>query len=1290
MESYRQKIESALLKIGDEKFQSIVRQIVFIKLGKTLESFSALGSSAKTGKTRKGTPDLYYKQANENFVFVEITTQETGLFATPKNPKGGKIFEDLVKCKERAKKGVKIEKIIYACLGKITPELNEKYSAFCKNFCTTHGRAFEIWEFDWFTLELAINFQNIVSDELGISPVYGAAQELDTAIKLNKFDVSQDHKFMHREDELKEVEEKLLSKNIVIMHGKPGCGKTRIAIEVARKFQSKKDFGVSYLFKNQSSKAIEDLGISDTGKKHVVILDDINRLPFWIDFINYVQLHKNIFIIATVREYAFDKIKNKLVQQHLADLVDHLEIKPLEGQKLRDVINSFVGNVKPGIVETILSVSKENARFAIMCAQIVKNKQIVPKSLEEILEEYFIEVNEDLKDLSETKQIVDRDMQLKREQEKQYKIVLAVVSVLQRAILSEGVNFRFQNKTAIQILCELGVDKETYLDAIEYWEQKELINIPFEDKVAEIADQILANYLFYKIVFVNKIVEFSTLFKSLYPAFSGRIVEMLSSLSPVKSFSELIKVEINLLWDETYSKPECNCSIVFIKNFWQLFPEKALTYMTNNFSKAAPEFVEILGGFVSTPYEKQALELLLCILEIFADNDKIVQQVHQSIKQYVFSIDAYENKFSTQVFLAEEIQKQLNGEKYKVYYPILYEMANELLDTRMETTRAYRNTICFTSVNVVPDDNLFKVRKLILSSVIDLLRSGKVSCADLTRALGHFGWNSPNKPTDKEMLGIMALDKQNVFDLIKDYKCKTMSEKIFLRLLLGRVCVSDDPEYLEYMDLLGKDDKYFAAYCIMHSRVPFPYPSGTGDYEKREQKKKQNWIKAFKYLGDYNSCIEFFAMIYEDNDIESYKMELQLNCFFEHAHVAWKKDYLTILSTFIVKCFSINFCPQFIMRKALELSSPAEIYKIIKDSNLTHKDAWSIHLFTQLKTEQITDEIYYDCLTIIEQRYMNCAAKTIYGSEHIQNFIAFENYKEGFFAEIFKKYLARLHVIADKKNLCTHFGFIESVYKDKHFTFDLSFQELEKHLNNDDKVIFYEVYFEMAKLGGSSVSCTDNFLQHVCEQNIEYLYKFYEIYLNERNDYLPKGPLVKFPNVAKNLFYIVKRHIENNGYIRNLTGYRGEGIFVDVSDEDFETFSRLFISEFKKEMADDEKEKKKSIFKSLPVIRWFFRWFFGRHKRKSRYVAKYFTSEIADLSRSKQIVFYKVAVEMLPIEAFSRLHIFCTPSVHSGSSIPYIQNEIETINQFLPLIADKSDYIAFINVVISRFLKLNK
>ena len=84
-----------------------------------------------------------------------------------------------------------------------------------------------------------------------------------------------------------------------------------LCIHLAQKIKTDKRIKEVFYIKNAYGNPFET--ICDTvGKDNIaIILDDINRLPFIKEFISYAQMHKNIYVLATVRDYAIDTIAIK-------------------------------------------------------------------------------------------------------------------------------------------------------------------------------------------------------------------------------------------------------------------------------------------------------------------------------------------------------------------------------------------------------------------------------------------------------------------------------------------------------------------------------------------------------------------------------------------------------------------------------------------------------------------------------------------------------------------------------------------------------------------------------------------------------------------------------------------------------------------------------------------------------------------------------------------------------------------------------------------------------------------
>ena len=187
----KEQYESRLLSLGASKFEDLIYDLLE-------KEFPVLHNLTHTGKVsgklaaRKGTPDIWFTTTlddKEKFIFVEATTQQNALTS--------KIQSDLDKCKKHIEeKELAVEKIIYACLGKITPDEFECYQQFCQDFCRGKDSSFEFWGIDYIVHLLKVKYPVLAHEHLGIAIENGSVVEIGEY--KNKFGVTEENKFLFK------------------------------------------------------------------------------------------------------------------------------------------------------------------------------------------------------------------------------------------------------------------------------------------------------------------------------------------------------------------------------------------------------------------------------------------------------------------------------------------------------------------------------------------------------------------------------------------------------------------------------------------------------------------------------------------------------------------------------------------------------------------------------------------------------------------------------------------------------------------------------------------------------------------------------------------------------------------------------------------------------------------------------------------------------------------------------------------------------------------------------------
>ena len=149
-------IQNRLKESEGGAFQKICNEILSSQGYKT---YKLTGSVLGSNKTKKGTPDSVYIDKNNQYIYVEITTDQGDL--------SKKIIGDIKKCLEKVNSNIelkdKISRIIFLHNQENIDEiLNEKIRDMCGNI------KFDIFGIDYIASILQTKFPEIAITELGV------------------------------------------------------------------------------------------------------------------------------------------------------------------------------------------------------------------------------------------------------------------------------------------------------------------------------------------------------------------------------------------------------------------------------------------------------------------------------------------------------------------------------------------------------------------------------------------------------------------------------------------------------------------------------------------------------------------------------------------------------------------------------------------------------------------------------------------------------------------------------------------------------------------------------------------------------------------------------------------------------------------------------------------------------------------------------------------------------------------------------------------------------------------
>lgn len=1217
MSDYK-NIERNLLVVGQAEMQNIVFQILDKRYVPT--NIVNLGSASGTQTTRRGTPDVFLQLSNGNYIYVEITIQKNQLL--------DKIKKDIDKCKENAKvlldKNANIEKVIFACVGKIEIYELQECQNLCKDFCINSEVPFEFWGLDKLSALLLHEYQSIAASELDIKFSHGLIQTLDEFIQSNEYDVSQQHEFLFREEELTEIENKLFDKNVVLLHGPAGCGKSRLCIHLAQKLKTGNRIKEVFYIKNAYGNPFDTICNIVEKDDVVVILDDVNRLPFVKEFIAYTQTHKNIYVLATVRDYAVDTIAIDLKNNNLDKFLDFIKIAPLSKEQQEKVLGKIIPGISYDTLLSIQNVAHENLRFAIMMAEVLKKHGYLPTKMKELMEYHFNRVNADLKN------------SITKDNNANYLKSLVVLAFFHRIVMEDG-DTNWENIRGA--LDKIGISCDMFHDAMAYWDRQEVVNISHEGKVCEIGDQILASYLFYKLVIEDNQIPLNIIFELFFPAYRKCFVDMFNSILPAYGYNDnLIIQSLEKPWNEQYKIINNNDTIQFISVFYGLLPVESLEYIQGSSIPLKKTFIDILCGYEASRYYNLAIDILFNHIDSCAVDEKTINVL---IEAFSAKRHSFDNNFISQIYFLNKLQERLLSSE--ICRKIFLGLAGKFLGFSFHSSEFHANAmVCFT-FEAIPCKCLFEVRTIIWKGLIVLYKNNYYK--DIRKLLGNFRYIPNSKNIDK-IKEFFDNDKKTVLPFIDEQlKSKTnFAQKTVLYKMLECCCSDQDAEYQQILNQLKETSVEFKIYTEVFSRK-------RENYDLYSNKTKYDKVLNELILPkDFHSYVHALNLIEVDINTISYAV----NTYFRYINKKNPTCFESYLKLFIseFKDLDINY------RESIYLLSEKnriiDFIDFIQSSSVTHKNAILLELFSNLKLKDMNISLYNLCLQTFKNEYCLCD-KTSNRVFRVIDFIEFEKFRPGFICTIFK------FIQQSNNNNLNKYRIIDDFYTEIHtngWTYhELSMRTIELFFGNELETVFYEMFFILIKK--NILHTTEEFIYYLAMKNVEYLYRYYDLYfLHEEefsmSSYLDVDALCKLPNVAQNLLVVYERSKKISKYF--LPVFTVEKIISsNLTDETFVEFSQIFIAKYLNEEKD---------LNNMATI-------------------------ICSLKKEWQIIYVQTLIsKKVSFEIFKKLDIFGPPSSWAGSEVTMYDKVIEAIDTFLTQTNITTENISYITWIRERRSKI--
>ncbi len=619
------------------------------------EDIFSLGMKAGTLKTTTGNPDTYFRSKSGKYIFVAYTTEQTSI--------NKKIKEDIEKCLDQEKTGVSVKDIekIICCHTSSTLKAGDDQAL--RKLCSSHGIELELYGIDRIANLLYRVYPYIAKDKLNfpidsnqIFPIEEFIKQYDNS---NGRTAPLTTTFLYRENEKKEIFEALEKEKVIIILGKAGVGKTRLALEIAKKYQKENNCRILCIKCNHLP-IMEDLSryISTAGK-YLIFVDDANELVGLSHLIEYTikdEDRYDIRIIATVRDYACKSVINEA--KKLVNVKSYV-ISKFSNQEIQEFIKTNLKIENNDYIEQIVRIAGGNPRIAYMAGKLAieKNDLRSIANMEELYKSYygfFLETTTILTDL-------------------RLCLTAGIVSIFNIIDL--------ENLDRIQdILNIVGMDKEAFTTNIHSLHSMEYVEIKSE-RVARISDQCLSNYMLYYVFFEKRLINFSDILRVGFRKHKNstiKSVDILLNIFYSDKMKEYLIDEISKVWDEF--KTDDKMFGEFVRAFHIFKPEESLLYVCEKVEQAESvnidinsleneerewnvdikdDILQLLVGYKKDHGLTEAIELIVKYCMKRQDAVKLVYSLFKSY--YSVNKDSYYEGYFVQNLVIDKIRENLDS-----------------------------------------------------------------------------------------------------------------------------------------------------------------------------------------------------------------------------------------------------------------------------------------------------------------------------------------------------------------------------------------------------------------------------------------------------------------------------------------------------------------------------------------------------------------------------------------------------------------------------------------------------
>lgn len=707
-------VEARILEMGGGEFQKLCDAFLSrIGYGKP----NSFGIQNASNKVRKGTPDTFFEKKDGKLAFAEYTTQRTNTYK--------KLDSDIDKCIHKITNSEN-RNVINEIIICYTSQISSNELLKLRTKCTENGLVFTNFGLSALANEL-IQIPSLMKEFLNFSLDTGQIIPLESfplAYQKSKFSTTLVTKFQFREKELQDIENSLNNNDLVILLGKPGIGKTRLAIEACRRFILTNSDYQAFSIINFSQNLFDDIReqFSLPGK-YLIFVDDANRVisfDYFMSLLRNKKENQQIKIVTTVRDYAFDKIVNDIGLFPL----NSFEIEQLKDEQIKEIVRQEFGIENHNYLDRIIEIASGNPRLAMMASAIARgsNNLASINDASALYDEYFKSIKSDLENIGD-------------------------INILKTA----GIISFLRNVDRTNEEMMLKISQSFDISSTDFWNcayrlnQLEFVDM-YENQIVKFSDQVLSTYFFYFSLFKEKVLDFSDILNNYFPVYQAKIDDALFPVISVFGQQKIIsqiELTIKSLWFNFEESKNEESLLKLAKSYWFLLPTETLQFISTRLRKSINQplddqifltmdsnklnnwqlstELQILGNFANAKIEYIEIVINLLLNYINTNPSDLFGVLRIINESYGFRKRVFDEEFAIQNKVIDCIWERVDLNNGYIYTRLFLAVCSEFMKTHFDFTQ-YRtnNSITIFNYNLLPNKNIFILRNKILTYLFDL------------------------------------------------------------------------------------------------------------------------------------------------------------------------------------------------------------------------------------------------------------------------------------------------------------------------------------------------------------------------------------------------------------------------------------------------------------------------------------------------------------------------------------------------------------------------------------------